>query len=175
MTKPTRIKAPAIRSKSEFDATVDELARIEVELRKLTARQDARIQTIRAEFEPAITALQTQQEALALIAEKFAEENRDEILPGKLKSAETQQATYGFRYGNKVLKTLSRAWTWARVVEALEAGGEAMARFVRVEKSADKDGMKLHLTTEQLASVGCRIDQAETFFVEAKDRSDAAA
>ena len=77
--KPTRIKAPAIRTKAEFDATVDELARIEVELRKLTARQDARIQTIRAEFEPAITALQTQQEALALIAEKFAEENRDEI------------------------------------------------------------------------------------------------
>ena len=74
-----------------------------------------------------------------------------------------------------MLKTLGKAWTWARVVEALEAGGEAMARFIRVEKSADKDGMKQHLTPEQLASVGCRIDQAETFFVEAKDRSDAAA
>lgn len=168
--KTKRIKAPALKTRAEFDGAVDELARLTVELRTGEAERDAEIQKVRARYEPAITVVTDTIKLLALSVEKFAEDHREELFVGKVKSAETPLAVFGFRLGQPTLKTLSKAWTWERVLEALRAAG--MKRFVREKAEPDKDAMKQHLTAEQLASVGCRIDQAETFFVEPKDRGD---
>jgi phage host-nuclease inhibitor protein Gam len=164
-----RIKAPSLKTRLDFEHAVDELARTTVELRKAQARRDTRLQDIRDEYEPACRALSEQIDGLSLAAEKYAEEHRDELMPGKVKSAETPLALYGFRLGQPTLKTLSKAWTWDRVLEELAA--RDLTRYIRTTRAPDKDAMKQHLTPEQLAGVGCRIDQTETFFVEAKDQS----
>lgn len=168
MTKK-RVKAPTLRTRIEFDATVDELARATVSLRDAEARRDEQIQRVRDEFEPACTAFTEQVQSLALAAEKYAEGHRDELFVGKVKSAETSLAVFGFRLGQPTLKTLSRAWTWERVLEALVERG--LTRFIRTKQEPDKEALKQHMAAEELAGVGCRIDQAETFFIEPKDRA----
>jgi phage host-nuclease inhibitor protein Gam len=168
MPKSTRIKAPAIATRADFDAAIDALARNEVSLRIAEARRDAKIQQARELFEPEIVSLTEMRDALALAAEKFAEEHRDELFPGKLKSAETPLAHFGFRLGQPTLKLLNRKWTWDGVLDALQAHG--LSRFIRVRREPDKDGLKQHCPPEQLAAIGCRIDQAETFYVEPKEK-----
>lgn len=164
-----RIKAPSIKTRTEFEVTIDEIARATAKLREAEAKRDQHLQSVRAIYEPACNAHAEQVQGLALAAEKYAEEHRDELFVGKVKSAETALATFGFRLGQPTLKTLSKAWTWERVLEALVEGG--LKRFVRTKSEPDKDALKQHMSAEQLAAVGCRIDQAEAFFVEPKDRA----
>ena len=168
MTKK-RIKAPTIKSRIEFDVTIDELARATVKLREAQAKRDEQIQSIRDMYAPACNVFAEQVQGLALAAEKYAEEHRDELFVGKVKSAETALAVFGFRLGQPTLKTLSKAWTWERVLEALIERG--LKRFVRTKQEPDKEALKQHMSAEELAGVGCRIDQTETFFIEPKDRA----
>jgi len=94
--------------------------------------------------------------AFALAAEKYAEDHRYELFVGKVKSAETALAVFGFRLGQPTLKTLSKAWTWERVLEALIERG--LKRFVRTKQEPDKEALKQHMSAEELAGVGCRIE-----------------
>ena len=85
------------------------------------------------------------------------------------KSADTALAFFGFRIGNPTLKLLNRKWSWESVLEAVKRSFPG--QFVRLSEAVDKDALKVQLTDEQRAEVGCRIDQVETFFVEAKDQA----
>ena len=167
MTK-NRIKASSLRSRAEFDHAIDTLARLTVQLRRAEAVRDEKIQLVRTHFDPACAEQLAQIDGLALAVEKYAEEHREELLPGKAKSAETALAVFGFRLGQPTLKTLNKAWTWDRVLE--ELGARGLARFIRTNREPDKEALKQHLPPEELAAVGCRVDQAETFFVEPKEQ-----
>lgn len=169
--KSTRIKAPAITTRTEFLAAVDELARIEVELRQQEAERDAQIQAARDRISPFIDLLTEERTRLILSAEKYAEAHRDELLPGKAKSAETPLATYGFRIGLPTLKTL-KGWNWDKVLCALRA--LRWRKLIRVKYEPDKDAIK-RLPAARLAEIGCRIDQAEAFYVEPKEQPSATA
>lgn len=166
---PSRIKAPTLKSRSEFEAIVNTLASATVDLRKLEARRDEKLQAVREDHDPAIGVLKEEIDAMALTLEKYASANRDELMPGKIKSNETALATYGFRFGNPTLKLLNRQWTWDKVVEALK-NKIGLPQFIRVTEEPDKEGLRSNLSDEELAGVGCRITQSETFFVEPKDQ-----
>lgn len=163
-----RLKAPSLTSRIEFTRCIDDLARTTVALRKLEARRDEQIQKTRAEWEPSVREAAARVEALTLLVEKYAEEHRSEVLPGKEKSAQTALAVFGFRLGQPTLKLLSRQWTWEKVMDALQARG--LASLIRLKREPDKEGMKAQLTSEQLFAVGTHVDQAETFFVEPKEQ-----
>jgi phage host-nuclease inhibitor protein Gam len=165
----TRIKAPTLKSRAEFDAVVDRLAAATVDLRKQEAARDQVLQDVRAEYEPAIVRLTAEIDAMALTLEKYADANRDELLPGKAKSGETALATFGFRFGNPTLKLLSKSWNWDKVVAELKK--RALVHFVRTAEEPDKEALRQKLTPEQLAGVGCRVTQSETFYVEPKERA----
>lgn len=167
MTK-SRLKAPSLSSRIAFEQAVDDLARTTVALRKLEARRDEKIQAVRAECEPSVQEANARVQSLTLLVEKYAEEHRDELLPGKAKSSETSLAVFGFRLGQPTLKTLNRAWTWERVLE--ELGARKLTRFIRQKQEPDKEAMKAHLNAEELAAVGCKIAQEESFFVEPKEQ-----
>lgn len=171
MKTTKRIKASSLKSRAEFDAAVDQLARTTVELRSLEAKRDAALQTVRDLHDGPLAERASLIDGLALSVEKFAEEHRDELFTGKVKSAETALAHFGFRLGQPTLKTLGKAWSWERVLETLDE--LKLSRFIRTKRECDKEAMKAHLDTAQLATVGCRIDQAETFFVEPKEQPSA--
>ncbi|HZZ20291.1 MAG TPA: host-nuclease inhibitor Gam family protein [Opitutaceae bacterium] len=164
----TRIKATVLKSRAEFDQVVDRLASATVDLRKLEAKRDERIQEVREKHEPDIAVLKVEIDAMALNLEKFAAANRDELMPGRIKSGETSLARFGFRFGNPTLKLLNKSWSWEKVVAELKA--RLLTGYVRTTEEADKEGLRIHLTPEQLAGVGCRVTQSETFYVEPKDQ-----
>ena len=168
----TRIKAPSLKTRAEFDTAVDELARLTVELRRAEARRDTKIQVVRDELEPACVAIKDQITGLALVAEKFAEAHREELLPGKIKSAETPLAVFGFRLGQPTLLLLNKKCSWAGVVLAAKSLG--LGQLIRKsEEEPNKDAIKAaKLSDATLAQLGVRINQSESFFVEPKERAE---
>ena len=169
--KSNRLKPEAdIATRAEFNTVLDAIANGQIERDAMVLERDNELLQVREEFDPKINALNERMNALILRAERFATIHRDELF-GKLKSAASALTNYGFRLGNPTLKLLSRKWSWDQVLDALKAKG--LTQFVVVKETPDKDAMKAQLDDEQLAAVGCRIDQGEAFYVEPK--RDAAA
>ncbi|MGH8017022.1 MAG: host-nuclease inhibitor Gam family protein [Opitutaceae bacterium] len=163
-----RIKASSFAHRAEFDKALDNIAMLQVKLRILEGKRDKAIQAIRDEHGPRIDEVAGELKRLVVLAEKYAETHRAEILPTGKKSAETALACFGFRIGNPRLVLLNRKWSWESVLQACKSAfGE---RFVRRTESVDKDALKTQLADDELAQVGCRIEQTEAFFIEAKDQ-----
>lgn len=168
-TQAHRIKAISeIKSRTEFDKIVDDTVTMQLSKERLELRRDQKILAIREELDPDINDLAEKMEANVIRLEKYATEHRDELLPGKKKSSESTFAFFGFRMGNPTLVLLNRQWNWEKVTDAIKQAGALFAHFIVVKESVDKDGMKQKLNDEQLASVGTRIKQSETFFLDPK-------
>lgn len=161
-----RIKSTGFETRSEFDAAMNDIASMTVELRKLEAERDEKVQAVQEQFNDDIGDIKQKISGLAAQGEKYALAHRTDLLPGKKKSGETSLAFFGFRTGQPTLVTLNRKWTWATVIAALKAQG--LGRFIVTKETPDKDAMKAHLNDEQMAAVGCRVKQTEAFWVEPK-------
>lgn len=166
MSKPTRIKAVGFKTRIEFDAAIDRIAEATTSLRRLEAKRDEAIQIVRDAHNPQIDALDQERKALVALAEQYAETHRPELFEGDKKSSDTALAFFGFRIGNPTLKLLNRKWTWESVLEAMKGPYE---RYIRTVETPDKDALKANLEDSQLAEIGLKVEQSETFFVEAKD------
>lgn len=179
--KTKRIKATGFQSRAQFDDAIDQVAVATVLLRTAEAMRDEEIQRVRSLYEPQVVEHQERIKSLSLAAEKFAEENRDELLPGKGKSAETALAKFGFRTGMPALKTLSK-WTWPKVLAAITE--RKLSVFIRNKPELNKEalieaidegmvsfeeaGSMVQLPTGEL---GVKVEQSETFFIEPKDKA----
>lgn len=166
-----RIKAISdVRSRAEFDQLLEDIAIRQLTMERLTLRQDAKILAIRAEFDVDLKDLAQDQEAAVLRAEKYATAHREELLPGKKKTSETGVALFGFRTGNPTLVLLNRTWSWKKVIAAIKEhwAPKDAARVIAVKESVDKDVLKQSYTAEELAGIGARVEQHETFFIDPK-------
>lgn len=161
-----RVKTETFGSRDEFDAAVDQIARKEVQRRKLEAERDALIQQTQQQHNPAIDALKADIDALVGKAEAYAKDNRAELMPTGRQSGETPLANFGFRWGNKTLVLLSNRWSWEAVIDSLRKNG--LAGFIRTKEEVAKDAAKDELSEPVLAQHGMRIKQSETFWVEPK-------
>jgi phage host-nuclease inhibitor protein Gam len=174
-----RLKAPQLKSREDFTAAVDEAARLTVEIREIEAERDSKLQTVQSIFGEQIQPLQVRCNALVAEAERYAEEHREELLPGKLKSDATPLATLGFRTGMPQLKTLPK-WTWEKVLAALGLNPR-LSGYIRSKPEVDKaaiiantkDGTLSYQTEVsegevQISYLGLRVVQEETFFIEPK-------
>jgi phage host-nuclease inhibitor protein Gam len=164
--KNKRLKAASeIASRVEFDHLINQTVNLQIAKERMELRRDAAILKVLETFEPDIKDLAEKMETNLLRAEKYAETHRDELLPGRKKTTETTFAFFGFRTGNPTLVLLNRKWTWAKVIEAMK--GAFWRSYIIVKESVDKDALK-QLQPEQLAEIGTRIEQAETFFIDPK-------
>ncbi len=164
----TRIKSISeIRSRAEFDQILENIVTMQLAKERTELRRDKKLLAIRAEYAVELNDLALVMETNVLRAEKYATAHRDELLPGKKKTAETSVTFFGFRTGNPTLVLLNRKWTWAKVITALKLYAEGR-KFIIVKESPDKDAMKLQLSADHLAAVGTRIEQSETFFIDPK-------
>jgi phage host-nuclease inhibitor protein Gam len=171
-----RIKAPALKTRAEFDETVDRCVELQNKLDLLTARQARAQQRVLAAFALKMEPIETELKLRAAEAEKYADEHRAEIIPDKSKSAQTALGTFGYRTGNPTTKTLSKAWTWEKIIEALKASklGAYLVNKPEVAKAKIlADGKTGILTNAEgqpvaLSAVGIKIDQGEVFYIEPK-------
>lgn len=163
-----------LKSRAEFTAAVNECAELEVELRSLTACQDKELQIVREKYGPAIKSAENRRDALLNAAALYASMHQEEVLEKGNRSGHSEKARFGFRLGQPTLVLLSKKFTWKAVVQAVrDKGEEFAARFLtQPDPKPNKDALKAQLTDAELAEIGCRIEQTDAFFVEAKDNSE---
>ena len=162
---PARLKATAtIETRDQFTATVDEICKLQLDREQLVTERDRLIASVREDHDPEIERLGTDINAKLVLCEKFATVHRESMF-GKLKSAASSLATFGFRTGYPKLVLLNRKWKWDDVLTALRL--KKRQDLIRTKEEADKEALK-KLNDEELAGFGLRIDQDETFYIEPK-------
>jgi len=160
-----RLKSTAtIETLAQFEATVDAICKLQLDREQLVTERDRLLASVREDHDPEIERLGTDINAKVVLCEKFATVHRESMF-GKLKSAASSLATFGFRTGNPKLVLLNRKWKWDDVLTALKL--KSRTELIRTKEEANKEALKM-LSDEDLASFGLRIDQDETFYIEPK-------
>lgn len=162
---PSRLKSTTvIETRAQFDATVDAICKLQLDRESRVTERDRLLAAIREEHDPEIERIGEEISAKLVLCEKYATTHRDTLF-GKIKSAASSLGIFGFRIGNPTLKLLNRKWKWNDVVATLKATGRL--DLILTKEDPDKNGLK-KLAPEELATIGLRIDQDETFFIEPK-------
>jgi phage host-nuclease inhibitor protein Gam len=153
-----------IETRAQFDSTVDAICKLQLDREERVTERDRLIAEIREKHDTEIERIGEEISAKLVLCEKYATTHR-ETLFGKLKSAASSLGLFGFRTGNPTLKLLNRKWKWTDVVATLKATGRL--DLIITKEDPDKNGLK-KLPEAELATIGLRIDQEETFFIEPK-------
>jgi phage host-nuclease inhibitor protein Gam len=161
-----RVKSLGFETRGEFDAALDDVAAMSVSLRKMEADRDEELQAVQEAYNDDILDVKKKITGLIAQAEKYALSHRAELFPDGKKTSETSLALFGFRTGNPTLALLNKKWTWDEVIHALKS--MALTEFIVTRQAADKEALKARLTDVELAAVGCRVNQDESFWVEPK-------
>ncbi len=139
----------------------------DAKIQGINAKMDAEITKIRDRNADALAEYQEQKDAAFDVLQTYAVENRDDLFT-KRKSMETTHGILGFRTGTPKLKTL-KGFTWAAVLELLK---RTKPEYVRTSEEVAKDKLLADRESEEMPelmrTVGIKVDQDETFFVEPK-------
>ena len=157
--------ALGITSRADAEAGVTRLAEVVNARRAFASAMDDEILAIRNRYELKLGQLDAQIEQTTGDLEAWAVANPSEF--GKRKSIEFLNGTVGFRTGTPKLSLLSPAWTWEKVTAAVE---RLLPNFIRNKPEVDKEsilGQRDELA-EFLPSVGLKVTQGESFYVEPK-------
>lgn len=153
-----------IETRAQFDATVDAICKLQLDREARVTERDRLLNEIREKHDTEIERIGEEISSKLVLCEKYATTHR-ETLFGKIKSAASSLGIFGFRIGNPTLKLLNRKWKWQDVTATLKATGRL--DLIITKEDPDKNGLK-KLPEEELATIGLRIDQEETFFIEPK-------
>ena len=166
----TRIKIPlpALATREEAEAAMNELAQAANFKRKLAAQRDKLVLEINRRFEGDFADLET---ALALktdLLRVWADAHPEEFPKGR-KSLDMLSGTLGFRTGTPRLALLNRAWNWEKVTAAV---CQFLPNFVRSKPEVDKEAILGQRDEAAIQAVlprcGLKVSQDESFFVEPK-------
>ena len=175
MTTKISTRTDGIKSREDYDSKVNECAELEVQLRALSAEQDAELQTVRDKYEARLGGLTNRRDALLAACAMYASLHREEVLKPGLRSGETALAIFGFNLGNPSLVLLSRKHTWKTVCAAIRAkGAEFVEKYLTIpDPKPNKDALKAGLSDAELAELGCRVEQTDAYYIKAKDKTEA--
>lgn len=161
----TRLKSTTvIETRTQFDSTVDAICKLQLDREQRVTERDRLLAEIREKHDTEIERIGEEISAKVVLCEKFATTHRDTLF-GKCKSAASSLGYFGFRVGNPTLKLLNRKWKWQDVIATLKATGRL--DFILTKEDPDKNALK-KLPESELATIGLRIDQEETFYIEPK-------
>jgi phage host-nuclease inhibitor protein Gam len=187
MKNPNRAKSTGIDNRLEFEIAVDRISYLQVEINDLAAERDRAVQTAQTVNAELIAELEAEKKAKLALCEKFAEEHRTDLLPAKVKSAETPLSRWGFRTGNRTVVLLNKKCSWDAAVSLFKAF--KLPRFIRTVEEVDKEAVLRHANDEgklieiavapattvnvlaDLATIGLKIKQTESFYIEPKVES----
>ena len=186
MTK--RIKAVTISTREEFEQAANEAALIDTTILGLEVRRDQLIQRVRQRYAAKIDPLVEERDTLTTRAEKYAEGHRAELLPKDKKSVLLTLASFGWKLGNRAVKAISKKLDDQTIIANLKEAG--LGSYVRTVEEIAKDKIladcKDDLTLAKLItdnfgdavpvpvallSVGLKITQADTFYIQPKEET----
>jgi phage host-nuclease inhibitor protein Gam len=165
VSKSTRLKAQPITTREQMEALVREIATLQVRRQRYTAELNDRITQIRADYEGANAAIDSELKGKMALAQEWADSHPAEF--GKTRSIAMTHGDVGWRLGNPALKTISR-WTWERVLDAISASS-MFNGYVRVKREVNKQALldnREMYSPEQLKTIGVQVVQEDTFYIE---------
>lgn len=172
-SKRIKPKAPEpFKTREEFERAVDQIARWDIDIKRLEAELKKRHQELDDEFGPEIKekakALQT---LMARVEPYFAQNATSLCKPGQ-REGETVLSRYGIRLGNPTVGK-DRKYTWDLLCETFELDPKTR-KFVRTKSAVDKEALlkawrEKDATFQSLVDRGLvTVTQSETVWVEAK-------
>jgi phage host-nuclease inhibitor protein Gam len=167
----SRIKSPVetIRTRAEADQLVGDIATLKAQEQQITGELNEKITALRREYDLQLMQIAVDLEARTATLQDWSDRNVAEF--GARKSIAFTHGEVGWRTGNPALKPLT-GWTWDRVLEKLREGGW-FAKYLRVKQEVNKELILADRGElgESLKSIGVRVVQAETFYIEPKIES----
>jgi phage host-nuclease inhibitor protein Gam len=168
-TRRIKMTKPAINTIEEADAVLAEVAQLTLDADEIRLAMNRAITEIREAHSARIDDIEARLKDKAALLEAWAGDHPEAF--GKRKSLELTSGTIGFRTGTHKFKQLA-GWSLDRIKAALLATPWGAA-YVRVKEEVDKarlisDAVSGNLTAEQIRTIGGRIDQEESFFVDPK-------
>jgi phage host-nuclease inhibitor protein Gam len=161
-----KLTAPVLTSRAQAEAMAREIVELQIQQRTATNELDAGITSLKQNFEGRLSAINKTLGEKSSVLQAWAEANPSEF-QGR-KSLDMTHAVVGWRTGQPQAKTLA-GWTWDRVLEKiLTLGWEP---YVRRKEEVNKQQLVADrelLKPEELRSIGVRVIQDESFFIEPK-------
>jgi phage host-nuclease inhibitor protein Gam len=156
-------------SMTDIENGLFEVAKREAQVAKMEAQMNARINTIKEKFDDETRALRAEADLLRSDIEAFCIKNKFEF--EKVRSKECSIGTVGFRTNPPKVMMLNRKYNIKTVLELLKR--VFPGTYVRTKEDMNRDTIladysQKKITDEQLAGVGLKIDQEESFFIDVK-------
>ena len=167
MRKKVTLDKPEIETQAELRETVALVAKNMLTERELKNAMDAKLQDVRAKYEMDLETLSLMIEARTELCAEYCTQHLD-LFPRDVKSLDLGQAKVGFRTGTPKVKVLKR-WTLLAVLAAVK--GRKWYQFIRSTEELDREQIiaaRADYSNDALKSVGLKVDQEETFYIEPK-------
>jgi phage host-nuclease inhibitor protein Gam len=162
MVKRIKRTGPAITTREEMEHLVGEICELTIFIDRTKTLMDQRLLEVRAEYEDQLAGADKDLQGMMALAQEWAEEHTADF--GVKKSIEMVHGTVGFRTGQPTLRTIA-GWTWKRVMEVLSP------KYIRTKREPDKEKLladRNSIGELGLRTIGLRVAQDESFFVEPK-------
>jgi phage host-nuclease inhibitor protein Gam len=150
-------------TREDVEAAVRELCLASVRLDETQARMNLDLAAVRERFEPDLAALSATVDEQEATVRAWADAHPEEFATRK--SLVMVHGALGYRTGQPTLKTV-RGVTWEKVLALLRHN---LPHYVRVKEEVDREAIladREALGSENLKTLGLRVEQAERFYVE---------
>lgn len=132
-------KVEGFRTREEFEAAIDRIARLHVQIGKDEAALKKRHQDLDDKYGPAIKSAKDEMSDLVERAEPFFLDHASDLCKPGTKQGETKLAFFGVKIGMPtVIKSVRDAW---KAVASRWFGDDRMRKYVRATPEVDKDGI----------------------------------
>lgn len=153
------------KTREAIEAEADAIAKIKVQIRKLTVARDAATLKINEQYNPQIKELEAERDARELALAPFVSARKAELM-GRNKSASSPLSMYGFHTGQTTIRNKSGK---PDNVVACELVERKRTDCAKVSYSLDKTGIKkaLKKRDSQIEEL-FEMEVVERFYVEPK-------
>jgi phage host-nuclease inhibitor protein Gam len=163
-----RIKAAAIviQSRDEMEQLVGQIASLISQQQAITAQQNTEQTLLTSRYADLTKPIVDSLKGKIALAQDWAERNPGAF--GDARSIAMAHGTVGWRKGNPTLRLLNKKWNWEKVLEVLQAGGNA---YVRNKPEVNKELLlsdRATLGEEGLKQFGVKVSQDDDFFIDTK-------
>lgn len=154
------LNIPTVTTLEEADATLAHIAARKRELALLDLGLKEDVDALKLKCAEASEPIRQDIEILEQSLIRFGESQKTELFIKK-RSRELTFGVIGFRASSAV-KPMKKT-TWEQVLGLVRGAG--MPECIRTKQEVDKEALR-QLPPERLATVGCRLEQTDTFFYE---------
>ena len=146
-----------------------EIAKRDAEVAKMEARMNQKINSIKEKFDEESRQLRSESDMLRSEVAAFCIKNKSEFIKERTKNFTI--GSIGFRTNPPKVQLLNRKYNLKTAIELIKRVFDGS--YVRTKEEIDKetilaDYSQKKLTDEQLAGVGLKVDQDESFFLDVK-------